>query len=118
MKGLEKKFVVSMLAAGFLAVGAGAGWTADGHDHEHAAAAETTEPAVAAETAGDAGTGAVEVGNKNCPVSGEEVGKMGEVVKYEHDGKIYNFCCAMCIKDFKKDPDKYIQTLNAAEEQK
>lgn len=110
MKGLEKKFIVSMLAAGFLAVGAGAGWTADGHDHEHAESAETAE---------DAGsTGAVEVGNKNCPVSGEEVGTMGAVVKYEHDGKVYNFCCAMCLKDFKKDPDKYIQQLNAAEEQK
>jgi YHS domain-containing protein len=49
----------------------------------------------------------VEVGNKICPVSGEEVGKMGDVVKFEHNGKIYNFCCAMCIKDFKKDPEKY-----------
>ena len=57
------------------------------------------------------GWGAVDVGNKTCPVSGEEVGKMGPVVKYEHDGKVFNFCCAMCLKDFKKDPDKYIQKL-------
>lgn len=49
----------------------------------------------------------VEVGNKICPVSGEKVGGMGEVVKYEHNGKIYNLCCAMCAKDFKKDPEKY-----------
>lgn len=49
----------------------------------------------------------VEVGNKICPVSGEEVGGMGEVVKYEHNGKIYNLCCAMCAKNFKKDPEKY-----------
>jgi YHS domain-containing protein len=50
---------------------------------------------------------AVEVGNKICPVSGEKVGEMGEVETIEHNGKIYNLCCAMCAKDFSKDPDKY-----------
>ncbi len=49
----------------------------------------------------------VEVGNKICPVSNEEVGGMGDVVKVEHNGKAYNLCCAMCEKDFAKDPDKY-----------
>ena len=50
----------------------------------------------------------VEVGNKICPVSGEKIdGKMGEAVKYEYKGKIYNLCCSMCLKDFKKDPEKY-----------
>ena len=53
----------------------------------------------------------VEVGNKICPVSGEKVpgpgekGAMGEAVKYEYNAKLYNLCCNMCIKDFKKDPD-------------
>jgi YHS domain-containing protein len=67
-------------------------------------AEETTQPALAAaaETAAP-----IEVGNKICPVSGEKVGGMGEVVKEEHKGKIYNLCCAMCIKDFQKDPEKY-----------
>jgi len=56
---------------------------------------------------------AVEVGNKICPVSGEKVpvpgekGAMGEAVTYEYNGKIYNLCCPMCVKDFKKDPEKY-----------
>lgn len=50
---------------------------------------------------------AVEVGNKLCPVSGEEVGKMGDAIKVQHNGKIYNLCCSMCVKDFKKDPDKF-----------
>jgi YHS domain-containing protein len=52
----------------------------------------------------------VEVGNKICPVSGEKIVKktdMGGPVKIEHNGKIYGLCCPMCIKDFKKDPDKY-----------
>ncbi len=50
---------------------------------------------------------AVEVGNKVCPVSGEKVGQMGDIVKYEYNGKIYNLCCPMCKKDFSKDPEKY-----------
>ncbi len=57
---------------------------------------------------------AVEAGNKICPVSGDKIpapgeeGTMGdEPVKYEYNGKIYNLCCKMCIKDFKKEPEKY-----------
>lgn len=49
------------------------------------------------------------VGNKLCPVSGNPVddGTMGEAVKYVYNGKIYNLCCQMCVKDFKKNPEKY-----------
>ena len=50
---------------------------------------------------------AVEVDNKICPVSGNKVGEMGEGVKYEYKGRIYNLCCSACIKDFKKNPKKY-----------
>ena len=57
--------------------------------------------------AASAASAAVEVNNKICPVSKEKVGEMGKVIKYEYNGKIYNFCCAMCIKDFKKDPEKF-----------
>ena len=52
-------------------------------------------------------TAPVEVGNKICPISGEKIGEMGDVVKQEYKGKIYNLCCPMCIKDFNKDPEKY-----------
>ncbi len=53
---------------------------------------------------------AAEVGNKICPVSGE---KIDEKIKatYEYNGKIYNFCCPMCIDEFKKDPGKYIKKI-------
>ena len=49
------------------------------------------------------------VGNKLCPVSGNPVddGTMGEAVKYVYNGKVYNLCCQMCVKDFKKNPEKY-----------
>lgn len=63
---------------------------------------------------------AVEVGNTICPIEGGKIlpagekGEMGEAVKYEYKGKIYNLCCAMCVKEFEKDPEKYSK---AAEEQ-
>ena len=57
---------------------------------------------------------AIEVGNKVCPVSGDKIpvpgekGTMGDKpVKVEYRGKIYNLCCKMCVKDFKKHPEKY-----------
>ena len=53
----------------------------------------------------------IEVGNTFCPISGDKVGQMGEIVKQEYKGKIYNFCCKMCLKDFNKDPEKYIKAL-------
>ncbi|MFA5117280.1 MAG: YHS domain-containing protein [Candidatus Omnitrophota bacterium] len=53
----------------------------------------------------------VNVGNMICPVSGEKVGQGMEAVTYEYKGKIYNFCCALCVDDFKKDPEKYIEKI-------
>ena len=42
--------------------------------------------------------------------------KVGEGFKpsptYEYEGKIYNFCCAGCIDEFKKEPQKYIDKVN------
>ncbi len=58
----------------------------------------------------DAGTSAVNVGNKICPVTGEKIDEKTKVT-YEYEGKIYNFCCSMCIEEFKKDPQKYIKKI-------
>jgi YHS domain-containing protein len=55
---------------------------------------------------------AVEVPNKICPVSHEEVGKEGMAAhKVTYKGKAYNLCCSMCEKDFNKDPDKYVKMM-------
>lgn len=59
------------------------------------------------EPAGETQPAAVEVGNTICPVSKEKVGEMGDIVKYEYNGKIYNLCCNACKKDFAKDPEKF-----------
>jgi YHS domain-containing protein len=55
-------------------------------------------------------TKAIDVGNKICPVSGEKIDEKMKAT-YEYNGKIYNFCCSMCIEDFKKDPQKYIKKV-------
>jgi YHS domain-containing protein len=52
----------------------------------------------------------VGVGNKICPVSGEKIDEKTKAT-YEYRGKIYNFCCSMCIDEFKKDPQKYIKKI-------
>jgi YHS domain-containing protein len=51
---------------------------------------------------------AVSAGNAYCPVSGD---KVDPKVTSSHGGKEYAFCCKMCIKDFKKDPEKYIARM-------
>ncbi|MDP2923366.1 MAG: YHS domain-containing protein [Candidatus Omnitrophota bacterium] len=52
----------------------------------------------------------IEAGNKICPVTGEKISEETKAT-YEYQGKIYNFCCAACIDEFKKDPQKYIKKI-------
>ena len=65
---------------------------------------------------GKAESSAIEVGNEICPVTGLEIETMGDPVKYEHEGKIYNFCCEMCVKSFKEDPEKYIKIIEESKD--
>ena len=54
----------------------------------------------------------IEVGNKICPVSHEEVGKDGMTpAKVTYKGKVYNLCCHMCEKDFKSNPEMFIDII-------
>ena len=57
--------------------------------------------------------GIVEVKNKFCPISHEEIGKGGMTpYKVTYKGKVYSLCCGMCLKDFNKDPEKYSKMLD------
>ncbi len=49
-----------------------------------------------------------------CVVSGEKLGEHGKPVIVEENGRQVEFCCKGCVKDFKKDPAKYLQKLDAA----
>jgi len=47
--------------------------------------------------------------NTHCAVdTGDEVDPK---VTYLYQGKTIGFCCEKCIAEFKKDPEKYMQTL-------
>jgi len=61
----------------------------------------------------DAGGALIEVGNKICPISGQKVGMMGDPIQVEHDGKLYNLCCAGCKSTFLEDPAKYSKIAQA-----
>ncbi len=70
-------------------------------------------------SAQDAGKGskAIDVGNKVCPVTGETIQEDTKAT-YAYKGKNYNFCCPMCIPEFKKNPEKYIAKAEQALERK
>ena len=51
-----------------------------------------------------------------CVVSGEKLGgEMGKPFIYTHEGREVRLCCKGCLKDFKKDPAKYLKKLDDAE---
>lgn len=73
-------------------------WSEDMHmHHQHSMQESSVE------------TGQVEdAGNAFCPITGEKVDKH---TSYVYEGKRYYFCCPMCIEEFKKDPEKYIEKM-------
>jgi transposase-like protein len=59
---------------------------------------------------------------QTCVVSGEKLGEMGapydliykETVNGKETDRLVRFCCKGCVKDFNKEPAKYITKLNDA----
>ena len=49
-----------------------------------------------------------------CPVSGEELGNMGEPVEKVIGNRLVRFCCKGCIPKFEKDPTAHIAALDQA----
>ena len=50
---------------------------------------------------------------KTCIISGDKLGEMGEPFVYVYEGREIKFCCKGCLKDFKKDPAKYLKKIDA-----
>lgn len=54
-----------------------------------------------------------------CIVSDDTLGgAMGPTITIKHEGREVRLCCDDCIKDFKKDPAKYMKKLDEAEKSK
>ena len=51
---------------------------------------------------------------KTCIISGDKLGEMGDPFVYVHEGREIKFCCKGCLKDFKKDPAKYVKKIDEA----
>jgi nitrous oxide reductase accessory protein NosL len=47
-----------------------------------------------------------------CIVSGDKLGEMGPPVVKVYNGQEIKFCCKNCVKDFEKEPAKYLTKLD------
>jgi len=52
---------------------------------------------------------------EKCVVSDEKLGEMGKPYVFTHEGREIKLCCKSCLKDFKKDPAKYVKKIEEAE---
>ena len=54
---------------------------------------------------------------KTCVVSDEEIGKDADMKPhvFVHKGQEVKLCCKSCLKDFNKDPEKYMKKIHDAE---
>ncbi len=52
---------------------------------------------------------AMNVGNSVCPISGQDIGSMGEAYHVTYEGKEYNLCCKGCAPEFYKNSEKYVE---------
>jgi hypothetical protein len=56
---------------------------------------------------------------KTCVVSDEKFGgDMGDPYVFTYEGREVKLCCEGCLKDFKKNPAKYLKKMDAAEKKK
>jgi hypothetical protein len=52
---------------------------------------------------------------KICIISGDKLGEMGEAYTFEFEGREIKLCCKGCLKDFKKEPAKWIKKIEKEE---
>lgn len=104
--------IIALIAAVFFVFGMGklSFAMSCGAHGQHQQTAQAGHEEHQSESVAETAPQAVDAGNKICPVSGEKIDEKLKAT-YEYEGKIYNFCCPMCIDEFKKDPQKYINKV-------
>ncbi len=56
---------------------------------------------------------------KTCVVSGEKFeGSEMQPYEFVHEGQTIKLCCKSCLKDFNKEPAKYLKKIEEAEKAK
>ena len=53
-----------------------------------------------------------------CIVSDEKLGEHGKPYVFTHEGQEIKLCCKDCLKDFKKEPAKYLKKIEDADKKK
>ena len=53
-----------------------------------------------------------------CVVSDEKLGEHGKPYVFTHEGQEIKMCCKDCLKDFKKEPAKYMKKIEEAQKKK
>lgn len=110
---MGKELALTLFTALGLIALAGCG---DGHDHskhDHGAA-PAKAPDAASAPAAPADPNAKPYPLKTCVVSGEELGKMGEPMRFTYKGQEIKLCCKDCEKKFHADADKFLEKITAA----
>lgn len=51
---------------------------------------------------------------KKCVISDDPLGEMGNPVKVTYEDTDVYLCCKSCVKDFKKDPARYVKMVKDA----
>lgn len=89
-----------------------------GHDPQQHAPAEANAPLTAQEQKPEKAAADKRIGDPyplgTCPISGEELGAMGEPVIKLYEGREVRFCCESCPPDFEKDLAKSLADLDEA----
>jgi hypothetical protein len=52
---------------------------------------------------------------KTCVVSDEKLGEMGDPYTFTYQGREVKLCCKSCLKDFNKNPAKFVKKMDEAE---
>jgi hypothetical protein len=107
---MAKELAVTLLTTLGLIALSGCG---EGHDHsahDHGTSTVKTPDAAPAPLDPNAKPYPLKI----CVVTGEELGKMGEPMRFTYKGQEIKLCCKGCEKKFYADPEKYLEKIAAA----
>lgn len=83
-------------------------------DHSHADEATTAPASTAADMADASGATSDPYPLATCPVSGDELGSMGDPIVLNQPGREVKLCCKGCIKSYEDDSNTYNAEIDAA----
>ena len=102
--------------------GTAGGRSSDGHNHSHGSlslgersfGSPVSTESYESSTQGRSGVSAsASTAQRTCPVTGEELGSMGDPIPVSVKGRTIFVCCQGCVNKVRRNPDKYIASVDA-----